>query len=140
MVDFEVSVDIERPPTEVFAYLTDPANLHEWQSSAIESRQETEGPRGVGTRVVDVRKFLGKKMESVVETTAYDEGKRFDLKVVKGPIPFNIEQRLEPRGETGTRLTVHMSGEPGGFFKYAESMVARQAERQFKTDYGTLKD
>jgi hypothetical protein len=31
-------------------------------------------------------------------------------------------------------------GEPGGFFKLAEPLVARQAERQFKGDFETLKE
>jgi hypothetical protein len=31
-------------------------------------------------------------------------------------------------------------GEPGGFFKLAEPIVARVAQRQLKNDFETLKD
>jgi len=35
---------------------------------------------------------------------------------------------------------VHAEGEPGGFFKLAEPIVARASERQLKGDFETLKD
>lgn len=140
MVDVQMTIDIDRSPGDVFAYMTDPSRLHEWQGGVIESRQESDGPMGVGTRIVDVRKFLGKRMESKVEVTRYDEAKSFDLKVIEGPIPFVIEHRLEPKGDEGTVLSVRGAGEPGGFFRFAESIVARQAQRQFESDFATLKD
>jgi uncharacterized protein YndB with AHSA1/START domain len=56
MVRVEFTVSVERSPSEVFAYLTDIANLPEWQSSAIEA--SADGPIGIGTRITEVRKFL----------------------------------------------------------------------------------
>jgi uncharacterized protein YndB with AHSA1/START domain len=63
------SVVIERAPDEVFAYLTDPERLPEWQASALEASQESPGPMSVGTRVREVRKFLGRRMETLLEVT-----------------------------------------------------------------------
>jgi uncharacterized protein YndB with AHSA1/START domain len=37
MIRVEASVDIDRPPEEVFAYATDPAHVQDWQSSALEA-------------------------------------------------------------------------------------------------------
>jgi uncharacterized protein YndB with AHSA1/START domain len=137
MIRFEFSVDIARTPSDVFAYLTDPTNLPEWQSSAIEARWEGEKARG--GRVKEVRKFLGRRMESELEVTDYEPARRFDLKVLSGPVPFTVHHALEPTNG-GTRLSVVGEGEPGGFFKLAEPIVARTAERQFKSDFETLKD
>jgi len=39
-----------------------------------------------------------------------------------------------------TRLSSVKEGAPGGFFKLAEPVVARTAERQFKGDFATFKD
>jgi uncharacterized protein YndB with AHSA1/START domain len=137
MVRIEFSIDIDRPPAEVFAYLTDAEKLPEWQSGAIEA--EWQGERAAGAHVREVRKFLGRRMESELEVTAYEPDRRLGLKVLSGPVPFSVDQRLEPRNG-GTRLTFVGEGEPGGFFKLAEPLVARTAERQFKGDYETLKD
>jgi uncharacterized protein YndB with AHSA1/START domain len=137
MVRIEFSIDIDRPPSEVFAYLTDAEKLPEWQAGAVEAHWE--GERRAGAHVREVRKFLGRRMESELEVTAYEPDRRLGLKVISGPVPFSVDQRLEPQNG-GTRLTFVGEGEPGGFFKLAEPLVARTAERQFKGDYETLKD
>ena len=137
MVRIDLSIDIDRPPSEVFAYLTDAESLPQWQSSAVEAQWEGEKTRGA--RVKEVRKFLGRRMESELEVTEYEPDRRFALKVLSGPVPFSVEHTLEPR-DSGTRLTFVGEGEPGGFFKFAEPIVARTAERQFKSDFETLKD
>src|SRR5919201_726285 len=137
MIRFEFSVDIARPPSDVFAYLTDPTNLPEWQSSAIEAHWE--GEKAPGAHVKEVRKFLGRRMESELEVTEYEPDRRFALKVLSGPVPFSVQHTLDPR-DGGTRLTFVGEGEPGGFFKLAEPIVSRTAERQFKSDFETLKD
>jgi uncharacterized protein YndB with AHSA1/START domain len=137
MVRVEHSLVIERPPAEVFAYTTDPANLPEWQSGALEAR--SDGPVQEGARLTEVRKFLGRRMESEGEVTAFEPDRRFALKVVSGPVPYSFEQTLEPTNG-GTRVRVVLEGEPGGFFKLAEPLVERAAKRQLQADFEQLKD
>ena len=139
MARAEHSIVIERPPDEVFAYLSDPSKLPEWQASAIDARQETPEPMSIGTRVRETRKFLGRRMESVVEVTAYEPGRELSLKVVSGPLPFHVRQMLE-RVELGTKIDVVIEGEPGGFFKLAEPLVVRAVERELANNLATLKD
>jgi uncharacterized membrane protein len=139
MIKFEITEVVDRPAEEVFAYLTDAEKLPEWQSMVSESRQDSPGPMSVGTRVTNVRNFLGRRIESEAEVTAYESPRRFDVRVVSGPVPFQISHTLEPR-EATTIVKVEAQGEPGGFFKLAEPLVGRQAERQFKNDFATLKD
>jgi uncharacterized protein YndB with AHSA1/START domain len=135
-IDFDLTIG--RRPEEVFAYLEDPEKVSQWQGWAVEIKQETEGARGVGTRFRDVRKFLGRKIDSTVEFTEYEPPQRLGLKVSAGPIPFRVRQTLEPVGE-GTRVSVHAEGEPGGFFKLAEPLVMKAVERESKKDFKTLK-
>ena len=139
MVRFEFTVVVNRPAEEVFTYLTDPNKLSEWQTMVLEARQESPGAMTQGTRVTDVRKFLGRRFETTSEVTAYEPNKRADFKAVSGPIPFQISHTLEAVGGA-TSIKVVAEGEPGGFFKLAEPIVAAQAERQFRNDYSTLKD
>jgi uncharacterized protein YndB with AHSA1/START domain len=137
VVRVEHSLVIERPPAEVFSYTTDPGNLPEWQSTALEAR--SEGPIQQGARVTEVRKFLGRRMESEVEVTGYELNRRFELEVLSGPVPFTFEQTLEPT-DGGTRVKIVLEGEPGGFFKLAEPLVERAVRRQVEADFEQLKD
>ena len=137
MVRVDAEVVINRPASEVFSYLTDPEKAPEWQSSLIEAH--ADGPMQVGTKVTEVRKFLGRRMESALEVTEYEPDRKFSLRILSGPVPFEAEHTLE--SEDGrTRLKWVGTGEPGGFFKLAEPLVARQAQRQFRGDFETLRD
>jgi uncharacterized membrane protein len=138
MIKVEASVVILKPIEEVFAYSNDPANNKNWQEGLVESRITSSGPIGVGTQMTDVRKFLGQKMDSKLEVTAYEPNKRTSLKTLSGPVRFEITQTYEP-AEGGTRLTMIGEGEPGGVFKLAEGAVKKQFETQLQGDLERLK-
>jgi carbon monoxide dehydrogenase subunit G len=137
VIRFEYSIEIDRPPSEVFAYITDTDRVSEWQSGVVEA--QWQGEKVQGSRIREVRKLLGRRMESELEVTKYEPERRFDLRSVSGPFPFSVAQVLEPR-DGGTRVVLVGEGEPGGFFKLAESIVGRVAQRQLKNDFETLKD
>jgi Polyketide cyclase / dehydrase and lipid transport len=52
---FANSVTIRRPPSEVFAFLVDPANIPKWNYAIDSARQVSPGPVGVGTRIQQTR-------------------------------------------------------------------------------------
>jgi uncharacterized protein YndB with AHSA1/START domain len=132
-------VTVQRPIDEVFAYVTDPAKVPEWQASALEARLEGEGPMRAGSQAVETRKFLGRRMESRMEVLEYEPPRRFKIKVSSGPVPFEATTELSE--ETGgTRVHGVVEGEPGGFFKLAEPIVARALRRELRGNLETLKD
>src|SRR5919201_1856805 len=137
MIRIEHEIAVDRAPADVFAYVTDPAKLTEWQATAHGARMESE-TMGTGTRMVEERTFLGRRMETQMEVTAYEPNSRFDLQALSGPIRFRAEHRLEPTNG-GTRIHFVLEGEPGGFFRFAEPIVERQARRQVESDFETLK-
>ena len=95
MIKIERSIVINRPVEEVFAYATDSKNNAKWQSGLKESTLTSDGPLGVGSMIKDVRTLAGRDMESMVEVTAYEPSKQFNLKVTSGPVPFVITQTFE---------------------------------------------
>ena len=139
MVRVEHALEIARPPADVFAYLTDISKLVDWQATLLEMRQEGEGPLGVGTRLKETRKFLGRRIESELEVTAFEPDRQFDLKTLSGPVPFTVRHTLTP-SNGGTRVEFVGEGEPGKVFRMAERLVAQVARRQFTDDLETLKD
>jgi uncharacterized membrane protein len=138
MARTEHTVVVERPPDEVFAFLTELSSVPEWQSGAVEVR-DPEAEVGVGTTYVEVLKFLGRQFEATIEVTEYEPGRRFSIKTLSGPIPFQVQHTLEPSNGGGTKLHVTLEGEPGGLFKLAEPLVMRNAQRQVANDFATLK-
>jgi uncharacterized protein YndB with AHSA1/START domain len=132
----EHTVRIGRPPADVFRYLTDVERAPEWQASAVEV--SPEGAIGVGTRIREIRNFLGRRAESTLEVTEYEPGRRFSLRVVLGPLPFEVRHALAPDGE-GTRLDWVAETDTSRFPKLAVRMMAGTAERQFKADLERLK-
>jgi uncharacterized membrane protein len=137
MIKVEHTVIINRPVPEVFAFVTDPANNVKWQEGLVESRLESQ-EMGVGAQVTDVRKILGRDMESKLEVIVFEPNKRFMQKVISGPIEFEIIQTFDP-DVNGTRLTTLAHGEPGGFFKMASGLVQKQLESQIQGDAERLK-
>jgi uncharacterized protein YndB with AHSA1/START domain len=132
----EHTVVIHRPSPDVFAYLTDVERLPEWQSSAMEVY--AEGELRVGTRVKEIRTFLGRRAESILEVTEYEPDRRFSLRVLTGPLPFQVRHTLTPE-DGGTRLDWVGEADTSRFPRLAVRMVARAVEGQFKADLERLK-
>jgi carbon monoxide dehydrogenase subunit G len=134
----EQSVEIARAPEEVFAVLTDPARLAEWQGTVVEAALEGEGPIRAGARVREVRSFLGKRIESTVEILEHEPPSRFALRSAAGPVTFRVEQTVEPSGD-GSRVRIQMEGEARGVLGLGARVAVKAAERQLRTDLDALK-
>ena len=138
MIKVEHSVVINRPVAEVFAFITDVANEPKWQDGVISAQATSAGAVSVGSEAIETRKFMGRYMKSKLKVTAYEANKKFGFKVVDGPVPFEINQSFEASGD-GTKISVAIEGEPGGFFKLAEGMVRKQLESQMAGDFERAK-
>ena len=104
MIRVTDTVEIDRPPDEVFAYVTDPAKLPTWQD-AEEVAQLTPGPVGVGTRFREVHRVLGVRREQITEVVAFEPGRRFEVRVVRGPPVDGRWDFATTGGAGGTWLT-----------------------------------
>jgi len=135
----ELSVVIERPVEEVFAFATDPNKDALWQSTTLDTEQTSGGAVDVGTTLRSTAKFLGRRIETTMEVTENEPPRRQCVRVTSGPIPGSGCYLFEP-AEGGTRFTQKFDAEVGGFFKLAEPLVARAIRRQIDADMATLKD
>jgi uncharacterized protein YndB with AHSA1/START domain len=66
------SIEIARRPEDVFAYVTDPARLAEWQESVVSSRMEGTGRPGAGTRASVTRRIGRVEREMTSELAELD--------------------------------------------------------------------
>jgi uncharacterized protein YndB with AHSA1/START domain len=138
----EEEIVIERPPEEVFIYVTTPENDREWFSTAVERRRESEGPIDVGSRIRAVDKFLGRRIESTLEVTEHVPSTRSSVRL-DGPIKARGTYELEPAG-TGTRLRWILDAESGlgGLYlgRITDPLVTFVFRRRTRADLRRLKE
>ncbi|HET7555810.1 MAG TPA: SRPBCC family protein [Gaiellaceae bacterium] len=139
MLRIDVTLEIARPPAEVFAALTDLDRIPEWQESALESR--CDGPLREGARIFERRRAMGRELENELEVTRLEPGRRLTVEAVDGPVPFTVDHQLvEEDGGGSTFLHVIAEGNPGSFMKLAKPMLKRHAERELRGDFARLKE
>ncbi|HZC29842.1 MAG TPA: SRPBCC family protein [Gaiellaceae bacterium] len=139
MATVDQTFTVGAAPAVVFAFVTDPERAPVWQSSLLEARLDPEGAVRAGTQIHEVRKLLGRRIESIVEVTELEPERVFAGRVKTGPIPWSFTYRFE-EADASTRVVFHMEGEPGGFFRLAEPLVIRTVEKQLANDFSTLKE
>ena len=138
MIDFTIETEIERPPAEVFAYVTDPSKLATWQTNTVSAVPETDGPLRVGSRIREVHRAPGgKKIEELVEVAEYEPDRVLGLRNIEGP-PVQGRITLEPT-ERGTRFRFRVYGQPTGWQHLLEPLIMVIARRQFRGFCATLK-
>jgi hypothetical protein len=64
--------------------------------------------------------------------------RRFDLRVLDGPIPLDGLHSFEA-SNGGTRIDFVGEGRPGGVMRLAQPLLARVLERQFRGSFARLK-
>lgn len=138
MIEVSAIVHIDRPPEEVFAYLSNFENNPQWQSGMVSAVWTSDGPLAVGSTYDQVAKFLGRKIESSFEVLEYESGRMVKATSTGGSFPITFTRRVEP-SESGARVTAIITGEASGFFKIAEPMLQRMVQRSVTSDYQNLK-
>ncbi len=140
MATFEIKLIINRPIEEVFAFIANPENLPRWRSSALQvTKASPNEPINVGSLFKARYSFLGRAFETTFEIIARQSPTSYTGRVVEGPFPLETRYTLKPDGNN-THLTMIAEGEPGGFFKLAETLVVSMAKRSFETDFQNLKE
>ena len=122
------TVEIARPPEDVFSYITDPSRMPEWQQGVTSGRLEGVG---VGSRCITTRRMGGGTREVTTEITEYDPPHRWADHGVAGPIRAVVGVKIEPSGDGGSRLEIAVDFEGHGIGKLlVPLLVRRQAERE----------
>jgi uncharacterized protein YndB with AHSA1/START domain len=134
------SIDINRPAQEVFAYLDQLDRHHEWQSSLVSEKLETEGPTRVGTRVVERRRVIGGERDIPYEITEHDPPRKASFRGTAGPVRPVGTITVEPTGESSSRATVELDLEGHGIGTLFPNFGRRQAAKQVPQDQAKLKE
>ena len=136
MIQHEVSIHLNRPVEQVFAYLIDPNNLRAWQSNLVETAQLTE-PLHVGTRFREVRRMGPRQAEIQAEITSFEPNKRFATKTLTKP-EVTVSYSFEPKNN-GTLLSYRFNMQTSGIMRVLEPLIASSIKQDTKSDFERLK-
>lgn len=136
----EERIEIDRPLTEVFNYVSDPCNYPNWMAHALEVRTDAPRPPRQGDTFMLAIKSVGRRFETPYERTSYEPDQRFTDQAIGGPIPDHRWQSTFEEMSNRTRFTRTVDVESSGLLKLLEPLQKRSAERQLRKDLQTLKD
>jgi uncharacterized membrane protein len=139
MTDVSVETLVARPRHAVAAYASDPANDADWIGALTEVRVLTDPPFGVGSRVLRVASFLGRRIEYVNEVTELDPGRRLAMRSVKAPFPMTVVYEWEDAGDGATRMRIRAGGDASGFYRVAGPLLSRAVRRGIEGDLERLR-
>lgn len=138
MINLDLSALIDRPVKDVFAFVADPNNMSKWNAAVVSLEQVTPGSVGVGTKFRSVAEMMGRRIEGEMQVTAYDPGNQCGFQVKAGPMQVNLTLAFKTVG-TGTKVSLNAQGNPGGIFKLAEAVMARQVKSMMEGNLLRLK-
>jgi uncharacterized protein YndB with AHSA1/START domain len=98
----KAGVTIARSPEDVFRYLVE-LNDARWRRGVADMRLISDGYEGVGTRHVEVRRLLGRTIQTQAEVVAYEPNHEWAVRRATGPVRPQVTYTLTP-ASTGTRL------------------------------------
>ncbi|MGH2984124.1 MAG: SRPBCC family protein [Solirubrobacterales bacterium] len=136
------STEISRPPQEVFAYVTDPSRMAEWQESLVSARPEGDGPPAVGSNAIMVRRVGRGERTMTMQLTNLSPPRSWGARGIDGPIRAIVNGTVEPLdGEARSRVTIELDFEGHGLGKLLVPLVVRrQAQRELPRNMQSLRE
>jgi uncharacterized protein YndB with AHSA1/START domain len=110
MIRFAKALDIDRQPTDVYAYLADLEHTPEWNWAISSTQKVTPGPGGVGTQYRQERSVPSPAVE-MIEVTRLDPPYRIEVEGKLGPFDARLTYELTATG-SGTRVNNTAELEP----------------------------
>lgn len=128
-----VTITLDRPASEIWEYVANPANLHTWVKDIDTpgSWIDDGGPDVGSTFRIDYN-YGRKTNEIIFEVTAATPGTRFSTNTIKGPYPITVDYTFREAGNgESTELTVAMDARSDSLFTAALLMLTGWFAKSF---------
>lgn len=134
------TLDIARPPAEVFAVATDPTRFAEWQSDVIRVDTDEPAPLPVGARFTTIRRIGGVERAIAQQVTEAARPHRWAARSETGRIRPSATIVIEPiDGGTGSRVTFTLDFVGHGVGVPLLPLIRRQTRGAAPLSYRRLK-
>ena len=142
MAPISESIEINRRPEDVFAYLDDVKRHGEWQEQIVDVQPEGDQPMGVGKRVRETRRVPGGDRSTTYEITEHDPPRSFAFRGIDGPLRPVGKGTIEALdGGERSRFTIEFDFESHGFSgKAMRPLALMQAKKAIPKGQQRLKE
>ena len=138
MIRHEHQIEIRRPVSDVFTFISDLENIPQWQSEVVTSRVITPGPPRVGTAFEEDIRLFGRTFKTLCKLTEYQPTKRLSFRSESNaPVEYTSSFSFEPNGR-GTKLTFHVEAMVKGFWKLFEPVARLEINNGIKAELKAL--
>ncbi len=135
------SIEINRRPEDVFAYIDDLGRHGEWQEQIMSVRVETEGPTRVGTRAADKRRMPGGTRDITYEITEHDPPHKSSFRGVNGPVRPIGTVTVEPLdGGARSKMTLELDLKGRGLGVLIAPLARASARKDIPKSHQRLKE
>ncbi len=136
MLEYELSIYIDRPVEEVFEYVTNPKNIPQWATYIQQASQTPAGPIGVGSQI----KHVIRGREVTWEVTAYEPNTTCKYEAdywyaSNAEVIFRVQA-----SKGGTTFIVHDKGERKGFMRLLGPVLGWNDRRVRLQQMATIKE
>jgi hypothetical protein len=139
MVDVSTDTVINRPRRDVSAYAADPDNAPLWYTNIKTVEWKTPRPLQVGSRILFVAEFLGRRLAYTYEVVELVPDERFVMRTAEGPFPMETTYSWQSIAANQTRMTLRNRGVPAGFSKAMAPFMTFAMRRANRKDLALLK-
>ena len=113
MASFSHSVEVPRPPAEVFPWLLEEDKVPRWTGHLERYERLDGGPLGQGSKVRQVLDVSGRTIDVTLEVTGFQPPSGAQTRFSTNGIDVVSSYALEAAG-AGTRLTQSIEAKPSG--------------------------
>ena len=113
MASFSHSVEVPRPPADVFPWLLEEDKVPRWTGHLERYERLDGGPLGSGSKVRQVLEVSGRRIDVTLEITGYQPPSGAQTRFSTNGIHVVNSYALEAVG-AGTRLTQSVEAKPSG--------------------------
>ncbi len=128
------TIEVARPPAEVFAFATDPTRFPEWQHDVVSVRMLGE------SRFTTTRRITGAERTMTQEITRNEPPRDWAARAIDGPVRAHATITIDPVDDgTRSRVTFTLDFEGHGLGVPLLPLVRRQAQKGAPNSYQNLK-
>jgi uncharacterized protein YndB with AHSA1/START domain len=131
---FSTRERIDRPPEEVWAYLTDFRNAKDWMKGIEDLAPLGKGPIEIGTRL----SFKARGKEREARVTALEPGRQIALTSTQGGVTATYTYALAPDGD-GTEVTLEAVCRATGAWRLLHPVIAMAMKQSDSSQLANLK-
>jgi uncharacterized protein YndB with AHSA1/START domain len=138
MIAFQTSVGIERPLEDVFAYVSDPCNLPDWNTAVQAVRPTSPRSTEVGATYSMQRQLPTGHATNQLKIVARKQPHEFAIRTTTGPTPFRYHYRFAAHnGHTIVHLDAQL--QLSGLAAFTSPLARRAVQRGVDDNLATLK-